>query len=563
MTESFVRHCATLAASVLLLAGGLYAEESPHRLAPAMGARLASCARLATDFRFPHTAITLVESVPSGSLQWGGRAIDTHCRVRGEMFRRTSPQDGKSYAIGFEMRLPNDWNGRFFYQANGGIDGTVSTALGGGGPVPSPALQQGFAVISSDAGHTDGSDPSFGVDYQARLDYGYQAVAKLTPMAKALIAAAYGKGPDRSYIGGCSNGGRHTFVAMTRTPAEYDGYLAGAPGYRLPLAAIANQFGAQQYATVATSPADVGSAFTASERATLARAVLARCDALDGATDGLIQDTAACQTTFDLDRDVPTCSGARDGSCLSGAQKAVIASIFSGAVDSRGNRFYASFPFDSGHNSADSAYWEFFVPLKIDSAGTAIIWGVPPANPSTFDGPAYALKTPMDAMLAAVAATNSTYRESALSFMLPVEPANLAALRRRGAKVMVYHGVSDAIFSVDDTTSWYEGLRAANGGEASDFARFFRVPGMGHCAGGPATDQFDMLTALVDWVEKGQPPDSVTAYARGSGNAVGVNRDLPVGWSAHRARPLCPYPKLARLRAGATDLEAADSFRCE
>jgi feruloyl esterase len=291
--------------------------------------------------------------------------------------------------------------------------------------------------------------------------------------------------------------------------------------------------------------------------------VLARCDALDGAADGLIQDTTACQAAFDLDRDVPTCPGARDGSCLSGAQKAVIASIFSGAVDSRGNRFYASFPFDSGHNSADSAWWEFVVPLSIDSAGTAIIWGVPPADPPTFDGRAYALSTPIDAMLAAVAATNGTYRESALSFMLPVEPANLAALRRRGAKVMVYHGTSDAIFSVDDTTSWYESLRAANGGEASDFARFFRVPGMAHCAGGPATDQFDMLTALVDWVEKGRPPDSVTAYVRGAGNAVGVNRDVPVGWSAHRARPLCPYPKVARLKAGATDLEAAGSFRCE
>lgn len=563
MTASLVRRRATLAGSALLLAGGLHADETPSRLAPATGARLASCARLATDFRFPHTTLTSVESMPSGSLEWGGRAIDTHCLVKGEMFRRTSPRDGKRYAIGFEMRLPNDWNGRFFYQANGGIDGTVSTALGGGGPVPSPALEQGFAVVSSDAGHTGGNDPSFGVDDQARLDYGYQAVSKLTPMAKALIAAAYGKDPDRSYIGGCSNGGRHTFVAMTRTPAEYDGYLAGAPGYRLPLAAIANQFGAQQYARVATSPADLGSAFTASERAALARAVLARCDALDGATDGLIQDTTACQTAFDLDRDVPTCPGERDGSCLSGAQKAVIASIFSGAVDSKGNRFYASFPFDSGHNSADSAWWEFVVPLSIDSAGTAIIWGVPPADPSTFDAPAYALETPIDAMLAAVAATNGTHRESALSFMLPVEPTNLVALRRRGAKVMVYHGTSDAIFSVDDTTSWYESLRATHGGDASDFARFFRVPGMAHCAGGPATDQFDMLTALVDWVEKGRPPDSVTAYARGAGNAVGVNRDLPVEWSAHRARPLCPYPKVARLKAGATDLESADSFRCE
>jgi feruloyl esterase len=217
MNEALVRHCATVASSTLLLAGGLFAEETPDRLAPATGARLASCGRLPTEFSYPHTTLTSAEAEPSGSLQWGGRPIDSHCRVRGEMFRRTSPQDGKSYAIGFEMRLPNDWNGRFFYQANGGIDGAVATALGGGGPVPSPALQQGFAVISSDAGHTDGNDPSFGVDYQARLDYGYQAVAKLTPLAKALIAAAYGKGPDRSYIGGCSNGGRHTFVAMTRS----------------------------------------------------------------------------------------------------------------------------------------------------------------------------------------------------------------------------------------------------------------------------------------------------------------------------------------------------------
>ena len=105
---------------------------------------------------------------------------------------------------------------------------------------------------------------------------------------------------------------------------------------------------------------------------------------------------------------------------------------------------------------------------------------------------------------------------------------------------------SDAIFSVDDTTSWYESLRAANGGDASDFARFFRVPGMAHCAGGPSTDQFDMLTALVDWVEKGRPPDSVTAHARGAGNAVGVNRDLPVEWSAHRA---VPCVRIRRWRA--------------
>jgi feruloyl esterase len=382
-------------------------------------------------------------------------------------------------------------------------------------------------------------------------------------MAKALIEAAYGKRPDRSYIGGCSNGGRHTFVAMTRMPEEYDGYLAGAPGYRLPLAAIANQFGAKQYATVATNPQDLASAFTAEERATVSAAVLARCDALDGASDRMIQDTAACQSAFDFARDVPTCSGARDGRCLSAAQKRVIAPIFSGAVDGKGHSFYASFPFDSGHNSSDSAFWEFFVPLQIDSAATALIWGVPPANPSSFDGRAFALTTPIEAMLKSVAATDATYRESGLAFMQPVHPTRLEALKARGAKVMVYHGVSDAIFSERDTTAWYEALRAANGGDASDFARYFRVPGMAHCGGGPSTDQFDMLSALVDWVELGRAPDTVVARARGAGNATGANRDVPSGWSPDRSRPLCPYPKLARLKPGASDLESADSFRCE
>ena len=561
MTRLVLRWAAVACATSLPAASG--DDATLPRLPPATGGSLSSCTDLATAFRFPNTTVLSASPVAAGALTWAGRAIGAHCLVKGEMYRRASPQDGKSYAIGFEMRLPNAWSGRFFYQANGGIDGTVSTALGGGGPMPATALEQGFAVISSDAGHSGPNDASFGIDSQARLDYGYQATAKLTPMAKALIAAAYGKPPDRSYIGGCSNGGRHTFVAMTRMPQEYDGYLAGAPGYRLPLAAIANQFGAKQYATVATDPKDLGSAFTAEERATLSAAVLARCDALDGAKDGMIQDTTTCQSTFDLARDVPACGQERDGRCLSAAQKQAIAPIFSGAVDGKGEAFYSSFPFDNGHNSSDSAFWEFLVPLRIDSAATALIWGVPPENPSTFDGRAYALSTPLDAMLKAVAATDGTYRESALSFMSPVQPTQLEALKNRGAKVLVYHGVSDAIFSVNDTTSVVPGL-------ASQERRGrFRLRALLPCArhgplrGRASTDQFDMLTALVDWVENGRAPDSIIAPHAEPGNAVGANRDVPSNWSPGRSRPLCPYPKVARLKPGATDLESADSFGCE
>ena len=127
---------------------------------------------------------------------------------------------------------------------------------------------------------------------------------------------------------------------------------------------------------------------------------------------------------------------------------------------------------------------------------------------------------------------------------------------------MVYHGVSDPIFSAADTGTWYDGLTANNDGDASNFARFYRVPGMNHCSGGPTADQFDMLTPLVNWVEKGIAPDSVVATVRGAGNAGGVNTELPADWSATRTRPLCPSPKVAKY-SGSGDKELAANFSCQ
>jgi feruloyl esterase len=553
------------AAAGLAACGG--SDDGPvlPQLSPATGAALVgSCTELAGKLAaLANTSITASSTVAAGALMVAGQPVPEHCLVSGRMHARTSTVDGQSYAIGFEIRLPRDWNGRFFHQGNGGIDGSVVQATGatGGGPL-THALHKGFAVLSSDAGHTAAMGPTFGIDPQARLDYGYQAAAKLTPMAKSVIQTAYGKGPDRSYFGGCSNGGRHTMVAATRMPEQYDGYLAGAPGYNLPKAAIANIFGAQRYATVATNPADLSTAFTAAERATVSAAVLARCDALDGATDGLVQDVNACQAAFNLARDVPTCAAERNGSCLSAAQKTAIAPIFSGAVTSTGAAVYASFPYDAGLGSAGIAFWEFTAPLALDSGAVGMIFKVPPEAAAGFNGPAFSLGANIDTLVAQINATNATYTESAMAFMTPPNPTNMAALKNRGAKIMVYHGVSDPIFSVNDSEAWYQGLRTANGGDASNFARFYRVPGMGHCSGGPATDQFDMLAALVNWVERGQAPEAVTASARGAGNAGGVNPEVPAGWAANRSRPLCPYPQVARYR-GTGSLDDAANFACQ
>jgi feruloyl esterase len=83
---------------------------------------------------------------------------------------------------------------------------------------------------------------------------------------------------------------------------------------------------------------------------------------------------------------------------------------------------------------------------------------------------------------------------------------------------------------------------------------------MNHCSGGPATDQFDLLGALVRWVEDGRAPERVIATARGAGNGGGVNPEVPASWSPARTRPLCPYPRVAVYKGG--DVERAESFAC-
>ena len=86
-------------------------------------------ADLAAAFLYPNTVLTSVTFKTAGSVTVPGiGAMPEHVVVLGKMNERVSPVDGKTYAIGFEMRLPTDWNGRFFYQGNGGTDGIVATA---------------------------------------------------------------------------------------------------------------------------------------------------------------------------------------------------------------------------------------------------------------------------------------------------------------------------------------------------------------------------------------------------------------------------------------------------
>jgi Tannase and feruloyl esterase len=573
----------TGAASAVFLLGcaNLGADNTqPPKLKAATPAALQiNCADVAAKFSYANLRITSSDAVAAGALATSGASnapktaydAPAHCLVKGLMHERKGI-DGQDYAIGFEMRLPNVWNGRFYHQVNGGIDGVVQVALGalGGGPLTG-ALAQGFAVISSDAGHNGRQNPKFGEEPTARSDYGYGAVGKLTPMAKSLIGAAYGKAPDRSYIGGCSNGGRHAMVAASRYAEHYDGYLVGAPGYRLPNAALAQLWAGPLWLSLATKDAtlphpfipnakiaDLGSGFTPQERMTVANSILDKCDALDGAKDGIVQDVAACQASFSVNRDIPNCNGdTRTGQCLTVDQKRVLSLVQAGAKTPSGEFVYNQFPFDTGMGASNWAQWKFVESQTRDPAAGYIFMSptrtITPFQVDVGDG------------FKSIYTKTDRFKESAddvISAPVKDKPELLSTLRTRGAKMLMYHGVSDAIFSETDTRVWVDRVNAAYSGKAADFVRHFSVPGMAHCSGGPAIDQFDPLTPLVQWVEQGIAPASIKATARGAGNAGGVNTELPKDWSANRSRPLCAYPTVARYK-GSGSLEDAASFSCQ
>ncbi|MBB1425682.1 tannase/feruloyl esterase family alpha/beta hydrolase [Shewanella sp. SG44-2] len=549
-------------------------SDSPTKTVPqleaATPASIISCATLTTEFNYADTTITSAELIPAGDVEYAAGEIypsPSHCLIKGLMNERTGIGMGgdADYAIGFEMRLPSDWNGRFYYQANGGLDGSVQKAVGRfliSESKDSGALNKGFAVISSDTGHASPA-PLFGMDPQARLDYGYNAVAELTPMAKSLIETAYGKQPDRSYFGGCSNGGRHTMVAATRYADLYDGFLVGNPGFNLPKAAVSQVYGIQQYSSLVNVDADnvltsLQSSFTQEEFALVSNKVAQQCDALDGASDGMVQDTYGCQDAFDLARDVPTCSADRDGTCLTAAQKSVMTNIMSGPHNSNTDEaIYSDFPYDAGMGTSDYYGWEFFMAMMRDPGALAFIFSTAPTpyDSSELGSYEYVMSLDMDTDIERIYNINDTYTESGMEFMTPPNPTDLTILRDRGAKMMVVHGTSDAVFSPNDTVNWYKGLQDVNENQADEFARLYLVPGMNHCGNGLATDRFDMLDSLVEWVEQGQAPESIKAAVRSE------NTELPANWSKTRTRPLCPFPQVATY-SGTGDMEEAINFTC-
>jgi feruloyl esterase len=563
------------------MATGRHAPLAPHALSGFLLAWIAlpSGALAQTENCSAVTTATLNIAgtvITGGKLAEADKDLPRHCVLTGKINERTGV-DGKSYAIQFEMRLPTDWNGRLLHQVNGGNDGEVVPALGDKPDFNSiggkSALARGFAVVSSDSGHSGrdpankamglGSSAAFGLDPQARRDYGYAADLTVAPIAKAIIAAHYGRKPDYAYMYGCSNGGRHAMVGASRMPEAYDGFLVGNPGFELPKAAIQHAWDLQNFTRI---DPDIRKSFTRDDAKLLSAKILEACDGLDGVKDGLTANLAACQKVFDFKS--LQCTHDTTEGCLPEVKVAALKAIFSGPKNSKGEALYSDWPADGGVGTGNWRMWKVESPIgpwnnypiiaTMGSASLAMIFTTPPTriegdNDHLND---FLAKFDFDLDAPKIFAKDATFTESPMDFMSPPDAASptLSGLKAANHKMILFHGQADPVFSVNDTIRWYEKLNANSGGEADAFARLFTIPGVTHCGGGAGLDRFDALDALTDWVERGKAPEQIVASVNPG------NKETPATWSATRSRPLCPWPKYAKYQGG--DPESAASFAC-
>lgn len=455
----------------------------------------------------------------------------------------------------FAMQLPERWQNRFLFLGVGGNAGNLTPSANA--VDRASALGKGYVTILTDTGHIgDGTGakwtrtPDGAPDMPKRIDFFHRAAHSVTVAGKAFAQAFYAAKVEHAYFDGCSTGGRMALMAAERYPQDFDGVISGDPMMSF------NTYTARavvQRAALTTPEAYIPAALVAA----IDKRITARCDALDGAKDGLVQNTAACPIhAKDL-----LCKPGETEACLNKSQVQALGSYTSAFRDTHGHTVFGPWPIShmadpqgvpftvTGRSAPDlanmSAPWKA-APDDAPRAGTLvqemITWWLglgPKASVADLDIDGRT-NTVGDKMLAMM---NATFAEGNTN-----DPGKLAAFLAQGRKMIIYHGTSDPSIPPSQSIAFYEKLSKQRGARTTDNVRLFLVPGMHHCSGGPGPDQFDTLSALEAWVEHGKPPAAIPASTK---------PDAPI----QHHLPLCPYPQQARY-SGKGDVAEAGNWRC-
>jgi len=448
-------------------------------------------------------------------------AIKQYCQVLGYV----APQNR------FELRLPlpSQWNQKFHLRACAGFCGAVN------GTSCNPSLACGYASITGNGGHDGGSDfdgvwaansPNLQEDFAWRHNH------VITLAGKAITTKFYGRPIARSYMSGCSKGGHAVLMEAQRFPEDFDGLMPIAPVYDFVGRVMAGAWWAQ-----AVNDGEHGSVLNRTATETVQQSVLARCGAQAGVEEGLVTDPLSCEWKPEM---VACGSTNADSACLTPRQVEAVKRMMSPAVNSKGQVVYA-YP-DIPGTATDWTDWHYPGSATADapSAYTNFILHDQflrfMADPIVRQG-VDPLRFDFDRDPRSLARATKLY--NATSF-------DLRAFKARGGKMLMWHGLSDAAIMATSSIGYYEGVKKLMGGRAQtqDFFRLFLIPGVHHCAGGPGLTEFDALTLLENWVEKGQPPDVMMASRMTNGGT-------------DRTRPIFPYPVLARYSGSGNPKEAS------
>jgi feruloyl esterase len=438
-----------------------------------------------------------------------------HCRVEGIVGRE----------IRFRLLLPDQWNGKFMMGGGGGfVEGIDNQSAS--------SVNLGYASVGTDTGHQGrGVEAIWALDnVERQINFGHVAIHRVAEASKAIIRARYTAAPSRSYFNGCSNGGRQALMEAQRYPDDFDGIVAGAPAYDF--TGLAVQFIKDIQAAFPDKESLSKPLFPNDTLKSVETQIVSKCDALDGVTDGLMEDPRRCTV------DVSTLTGLND------QQKKALAAIYGEKKLPDGSVIYPAQPLGGEGDAA--AGW----PLWINGVNPMLqlAYRVPSLR-FGFGTQFFKYFVYNDPEWDYLKYDFANYRRDSklAGSMLNATDPNLDAFKKRGGKLVLYHGWSDAALSALATTKYYEQVKARDTSTES-FARLFMLPGVAHCGAGNGPDRVDWYSVIDNWVDKGAAPDRIVA------SKVVANKTT-------RTRPLCAYP-LKAIYKGSGSIDDEANFSC-
>ena len=507
-----------------------------------------SCEKLAA-VKIPNAAITVAQNIAAGTFvgppePFSGadisafyKTLPTFCRVVAEA-KPTADSD-----IKLEVWLPvSEWNGKLQAIGNGGFAGLIDTKQIG------VAVKAGYAATATDTGHSGSPiDAGWALGHPEKvIDFGHRGIHEMTRVAKAVIQAYYAKAPRRSYFAGCSDGGREALMEAQRYPEDYDGILAGAPAnYWTRLLSVA----ASDTQALTMDPA---SFIPPAKIATIAAAVNADCDELDGVRDGILNDPRQCH----FDPATIQCKAEDSEKCLTAPQVVAMNKIYAGLHDSHDNELFPGYV--PGAEDGQGG-WGLWITGPAPAKSLMAAFGIGYFSNMVYEKHDWDYKTfQLDTGL-------KTAEQKTADALNAINP-DLKPFKSRGGKLILYHGWDDPAIAAPNTINYYNSVVAKLGQrEADSFVRLYMAPGVQHCGDGPGPDSFGAVgdldysdpahsldAALEVWVEKGTAPSTIIA-------SKFAKEDRQ---HASMTRPLCPYPQIAKYK-GSGDTNDAANFVCD